>query len=146
MPGLLGLVLTMPIVFNVSGGDEFRRKLGQVEADLRRRMRAALADTVLFGEVAIADKINEYDAVDTGRLKGSMGAQTAFTPGDTATEIAADGSRAVVGTNLSYAIPVHEGYTRKDGRTVKGRPYMADAVPEIQAHYRQAVEDALRGL
>ena len=133
----------MPIVFAIRGGKALERKLAKLSADMTRGMKAALADTVLFAEVAIADKINEYNAVDTGRLKGSIGAQTAFGPGDTATEIAPDASRTVVGTNVAYAIPVHEGYERKDGKRVVGRPYMADAVPEIEQEYLAAVAEHL---
>lgn len=101
--------------------------LGALEAALRRApemyRRAAVravADTVLFAEVEIADQIDNFEAVDTGRLKGSVSARRAKEPGDSATEILPGGLSAVVGTNVSYAIPVHNGYTRKiKGQSVR---------------------------
>jgi hypothetical protein len=77
-----------------------------------REAMALIAETVLFAEVAIADQIDAMHAVDTGRLKASISAKTAFNSKDTATAIDSDGLGAVVGTNIAYAIPVHEGYTR----------------------------------
>lgn len=106
--------------FTIRGLDGLEAKLAQLPARYEAAARRAVADTVLFAEVEIADKIDEFEAVDTGRLKGSPSAKRSKQPGDSATAIRPGGLSAVVGTNVPYAIPVHEGYTRQlKGKAVK---------------------------
>lgn len=136
------------ITIDLSGMADLTRRLEAQRPLFEHAARAVVADTLMFSEVAVADHIDRYDAIDTGRLKGSMSASTAFEPKDTAVEMdevsGPDGVsqvRGVVGTNVHYAIPVHEGHG-----SVSGRPYMADAVPEIEAHFERTARDAFGSL
>lgn len=187
----------MSLTFHISGGDELDRQLKAAAGEVETAVKRAILDTVLQAEVAIAAKIDEMHAVDTGALKGSIrhGAQ------GSATEISSGGLSAVVGTNVGYAIPVHEGYIRKlkkvgkkpkgssaaarrrkarfeaqekagakrtkgiknvllqqafvsardteTGETftalaVRGRPYMREALPEIEEAFKAAIDEHLR--
>jgi hypothetical protein len=142
----------MAINFDLSGIDDLNRKLDRIGPLFMQQARALVAETVLFAEVAIADKIDEYEAVDTGRLKGSISSKTAMVPGDSATTVSASsyGANAqvagIVGTNLKYAIPVHEGYTTRRGRQIAGRPFMRDALPEIESLFEKRARDRFGGL
>jgi hypothetical protein len=96
--------------------------LNHLEQEVRRRAEQFIGDAVAFAEREIVHQISDvYQAVDTGRLMGSITQATQQQSGDTATYVAIDGLSAVVGTNVSYAVPVHEGYTR----TLKGKAVKA---------------------
>lgn len=154
----------MAVTFNLSGLDQVTRNLAAVAPQLAQAAKAAVVDTMGFAEVAIADHIDKHDAIDHGQLKGSItqkdevgrdGKSYTFDPKDTAADLSEvngpggvsriDG---VVGTNVQHAIPVHEGYTTRRGRHIDGRPFMADALPEIEAHFektaREMIGDVLR--
>lgn len=67
--------------------------------------------------------------VDTGRLRNSI------------THAIDDGGKAaVVGTNVEYALFVHEGV---HGRP--GQPFLTDAVTQNADKYRKIAEAALKG-
>lgn len=142
----------MAVTFKITGMDLVGAKLARLGPLFVQEAKALVAETVLFGEVAIADKIDEYEAVDTGRMKGSISAKTAFNPSDTATRLSARDVAgyaridAIIGTNVSYAIPVHEGYTTRSGRKIEGRPFMEDAVPEIAELFERRARERLGGL
>lgn len=161
----------MSIVFRLSGGDDLAKAIAKLDRDVTRAVQRAIDDVVLFAESEIVSKFEEgvysKPPVDTGRLLGSITAKTAFRPGDSATNISPDGLSAVVGTNVEYAIPVHEGYTRtlkgrrsrsafttrqrlgtstRLQRVVPGRPFIADAVPAIEENLAAAIEEELRGI
>jgi len=109
----------------IEGLPEVVGNLDELTVKADRAARALILDTVLFAEVTVVNKIDEYHAVATGRLRGSvvgvgprppMKAKGLQSASDTATEIhapTADDYRATIGTNLEYALPVHEGYTKK---------------------------------
>lgn len=154
----------MAVTFNITGLDQLTRNLAAVAPQLAQAAREVVVDTMLFAEVAIADHIDKHDAIDHGQLKGSItqknevgrdGKSYTFDPKDTAVDLSEvhgpggisriDG---VVGTNVQHAIPVHDGYTTRGGRPIDGRPFMADALPEIEAHFertaRETIGDVLR--
>ena len=122
------------VVCSLDGFDQLDGDLARFFREIEGEAKRLIADTVLDAELAIADQINAFDAVDTGRLKGSIDGKSSrgragrpgytFDSRDSLTEIGADGLSAVVGTNLAYAIPVHEGYIRK----IKGRHRAAKAI------------------
>lgn len=67
--------------------------------------------------------------VDTGRLRNSI------------THAIDDGEKvAIVGTNVEYALYVHEGTSRH-----KGQPFLTDAVTRNAGKYRKLAEAALKG-
>lgn len=150
------------INIDIHGIDQLNRSIRQLGPLFTRTARAVVVDTMLFAEMAIADHIDRYDAIDTGRLKGSItqrnelgddGKSYTFDPKDTAADLqeiegpdGIDHIRGVVGTNVHYAIPVHEGYTTSTGRHIEGRPYMADAMPEIRDNFERTARDTFGGL
>lgn len=141
------------INIDIGGIDRLNRNIAAMRPLFVQAARATVADAMLFSEVAIADHIDRYDAIDTGRLKGSIAAHTAFEPKDTAADLreirGAEGVErveGVVGTNVHYAIPVHEGYTTSTGRHIDGRPFMADAVPEIETHLEKTAREMFGSL
>lgn len=66
--------------------------------------------------------------VDTGRLRNSI-----------THAIDADEQVAIVGTNVSYSIPVHQGHHGKPGQ-----PFLTDAVTQNADKYRKIAEAALK--
>lgn len=66
--------------------------------------------------------------VDTGRLRNSI-----------THTIDGDEQMAVIGTNVEYALFVHEGI---HGR--KGQPFLTDAVTQNSSKYRKIIEAALK--
>lgn len=123
-------------------------------------MREIIADVALFAEFEIVNQITVMDVVDTGRLKGSIGTtigapgssdpKNPSLPGDSANAILDNGMTAIVGTNVPYALAVHDGHTRalKSGgvRVVSGRPFMEAAVPAIAREYERVAIQVLNGL
>lgn len=166
------------VTYAIGGMDRIGLALSRVGPLFVRAAEQLVTETMLFGEVVIADKIREYEAVDTGRLKGSIeGASQgggerdaqgrfkphtyAFDPADSAHKIRkgnawSGGSRGVgyahaeivgiIGTNVRYAIPVHEGYRTRSGRQIPGRPYMADSIPTIEEHLQRRAHDVFGGI
>lgn len=67
--------------------------------------------------------------VDTGRLRNSI-----------THAIDSDGKAAVIGTNVEYALYVHEGTSRH-----KGQPFLTDAVTQNAGKYRRIAEAAFKG-
>lgn len=94
---------------------------------------AALGTAIARGLEAIGIEA-ESDAaaicpVDTGRLRNSI------------THTIDDSGKAVyIGTNVSYALYVHEGV---HGR--KGQPFLRDAIIQNADKYRRILEASLRG-
>lgn len=150
------------ITIDLSGMADLTRRLEAQRPLFEQAARTVVADALSFSEVAIADHIDKHDAIDTGRLKSSIsqkdeqgrdGQIWTFRPKDTAVEMdevheagGVSQVRGVVGTNVHYAIPVHEGYTTSTGRHIDGRPYMADAVPEIEAHLERTARETFGSL
>ena len=66
--------------------------------------------------------------VDTGRLRNSI-----------THTIDGDEKVAIVGTNVSYSIPVHQGHHGKPGQ-----PFLTDAVTQNADKYRRIAEAALK--
>ena len=66
--------------------------------------------------------------VDTGRLRNSI-----------THTIDEDEPAAIVGTNVSYSVPVHEGHHGKPGQ-----PFLTDAVNQNADKYRQIFEAGLK--
>ena len=67
--------------------------------------------------------------VDTGRLRNSI-----------THAIDDDDKAAIVGTNVEYALYVHEGTSRS-----KGQPFLTDAVTQNADKYRRIAEAAFKG-
>lgn len=68
--------------------------------------------------------------VDTGRLRNSI-----------THTIDGDGKSVIIGTNIEYAINVHEGV---HGR--KGQPFLRDAIIQNADRYRRILEASLKSL
>lgn len=66
-----------------------------LKATAEQKMRA-LEAVGIQAEGDVKDEITDLDAVDTGRLRGSIAHQV-------------DGDSVEVGTNVDYAVDVHEG-------------------------------------
>lgn len=105
------------IVFEIGGLDRILRDLEEFEREVAAKARELVVDTTLHGEKIIADEISELHVVDTGRLLGSFTGQSSrrytYNPADTVAIYSPDGLQAVVGTNVEYAVAVHEGYSRR---------------------------------
>lgn len=129
-------------------------------AEAEDAIRAVIANTALFAEREIVDQITVFGAVDTGRLKGSIGTtigepgssdpKNPSLPGDSANAIIDNGMTAIVGTNVPYALLVHDGYAKplKSGGVLEvgGRPFMENARPAIEAEYERAAVEALNAM
>ena len=143
--------------------DNLRDVLAAIQAfgaQAEDAMREVIANTALFAELEIVNQITTMDVVDTGRLKGSIGTsigapgssdpRNPSLAGDSANAITDNGLTAIVGTNVSYALAVHDGYARglKSGgvRVVPGRPFMEAAVPAIEREYERIATQVLNGL
>lgn len=97
----------MSIVYDLDP-NRFLASIAQITPEIEARARMLVARTVTEAIGEIVHQIDDvYHAVDTGRLRGSF---TLAVGADSASGI--DNFTGVVGTNVHYAIPVHEGWTR----------------------------------
>lgn len=93
---------------------------------------AALGTAIARGLEAVGIEA-ESDAaaicpVDTGRLRNSI-----------THTIDNNGKAAIIGTNVSYALYVHEGV-----RGRKGQPFLRDAITQNADKYRRILEASLK--
>lgn len=100
--------------------DHTREVLEAMDAAIGRALEA-------IGIEAEGDA-KELCPVDTGRLRNSI-----------THTIDADDNTAVIGTNVEYAIPVHEGTSKR-----KGNPFLLNAVNQNADKYRKIAEAALK--
>jgi len=86
----------------------------------------------LAGQAVVRESVLKYEELGigapTGRLKGSI---TSRVEGDT----------AVVGTDVEYAVFVHEGHSTRSGSRVAGRPFLKaglqSARPQLKRIFRR---------
>jgi HK97 gp10 family phage protein len=112
--------------------DADRAKLAEVQ-DHTDRVIAELGKAIARGLEAVGIEA-ESDAaaicpVDTGRLRNSI-----------THTIDGNESAAIIGTNVEYALYVHEGV---HGR--KGQPFLTNAVTQNADKYRRILKAALSG-
>ena len=89
-----------------------------------------LAGQVVEREAVL--KIEEMRAVDTGRLKNSITSRV-------------EGDKAIVGTDVEYAIYVHEGHRTRSGGFVPARPFLRAGLQSARPQIRKIFEKVLRG-
>lgn len=82
--------MTMPFVYKLNNN-----AADVLKATAEQKQRA-LEAVGIQAEGDVKDEITDLDAVDTGRLRGSIAHQV-------------DGDSVEVGTNVDYAVYVHEG-------------------------------------
>ena len=82
--------MTMPFVYKLNNN-----AADVLKATAEQKLRALEAGGIQ-AEGDVKDEITDLDAVDTGRLRGSIAHQV-------------DGDSVEVGTNVDYAVYVHEG-------------------------------------
>lgn len=82
--------MTMPFVYKL-----YDNVADVLKATAEQKQRA-LEAVGIQAEGDVKDEITDLDAVDTGRLRGSIAHQV-------------DGDSVEVGTNVDYAVYVHEG-------------------------------------
>lgn len=82
--------MTMPFVYKL-----YDNAADVLKATAEQKLRA-LEAVGIQAEGDVKDEITDLDAVDTGRLRGSISHQV-------------DGDSVEVGTNVDYAVYVHEG-------------------------------------
>lgn len=82
--------MTMPFVYKL-----YDNVADVLKATAEQKLRA-LEAVGIQAEGDVKDEITDLDAVDTGRLRGSIAHQL-------------DGDSVEVGTNVDYAVYVHEG-------------------------------------
>jgi phage gpG-like protein len=95
------------------------------EAEVRRLMvgPTGLATRYVTRKTdQILNRARLLTPVDTGALRASL--TTAIrTQGNTVT--------GLVGSNMEYALPLHEGRTTSRGRKIPGRPFLRKALNDI---------------
>ena len=82
--------MTMPFVYKL-----YDNAADVLKATAEQKLRA-LEAVGIQAEGDVKDEITDLDAVDTGRLRGSIANQV-------------DGDSVEIGTNVDYAVYVHEG-------------------------------------
>ena len=98
-----------------------------VESTFQRAILTALEECGLVGEAYAVANITIMDAVDTGRLRGSI------THGvDNAEKV------AYIGTNVEYAAYVEFGTSK-----MPARPYLKNAVNDHMDEYRDIIKTRL---
>lgn len=104
------------------------------DAELNAAIERTFKDVVLLAGVEFTRVITEprtwegfegaRDIVDTGQLRSSQ--QLTFT----------SPLEAVYSWPIGYALYVHEGYTLRNGREVKGRPWTQIALQEFDVEQK----------
>ena len=121
----------------------------------KEQILTALEAVGIQAEGDVKDKITEMGAVDTGRLRNSI-----------AHQVDADEQAVYVGTNVNYAVYVHEGtgaanveggtlksrWVYQDpltgefriGKPQKPRRFLKEAIEQWKADYKSILEEYLK--
>lgn len=99
----------------------------KVLSELKKRKAAALEAIGTQGEGNTVLMVDIMDAVDTGNLIGSISHAT-------------DEDNAYIGTNVDYAIYVHNGTWK-----MKPRPFLERGIQDFIDEYREIAENYLTG-
>lgn len=106
---------------------EFRLDGGQIASYMRGSMGPAWQATHrLANQVRNLARSQGYVPVDKGKLRASIEVEMRDE----------NGPVAYVGANTEYAVYVHEGYTRRGGRKIAGRPFLKRALDDVMARNR----------
>lgn len=110
-------------------GFKFTDNSGRVKAELEKKAEAALEAVGIHIEGEAKEELeNSPRRVDTGRLKNSITHQIAM------------GEKAVyIGTNVEYAIYVHEGTSR-----MAPNRFLKNACTRNEAQVRKFIENGLK--
>jgi hypothetical protein len=106
--------------------------LAKVRIDLAkvdRAMTEALQEACLLAHRQIIQVISEPGAFDD--FDGDIVDQGILRTNQQPPEFSPDGSKAVFRNTVDYAIFVYLGYTLRNGKTQKGRPWMAEGLRRI---------------
>lgn len=105
---------------------KIKSNVNEVIADLHNKTPQILEALGLEAEGNAVTEITELDAVDTGRLRGSI-------------SHAHDDTSAYIGTNVEYAPYVELG-THK----MAARPFLRNAITNYTDDYKKIIEDELK--
>lgn len=122
-----GTKITDKLVSAVAGDEAGLIVIADNTAEIIEKMDAAIARALEAVGIQAEGDAKLLCPEDTGRLRNSI----------THTIDAGDNT-AVIGTNVEYALYVHEG-TRK----MKGQPFLKDAVTQHADDYRGIIEKYL---
>ena len=121
----------MNIQVKVEGLSELRRNFAEAPDQLQRVINKALFDSIAMVET----ESKRRTPVRTGLLRSSIGGEQGYS--------FVRGLTAGVGTNVKYAIYVHEGY----GKHVIGeRKFMEKGVESAKGYIQQRFGEALQDL
>lgn len=101
------------------------------DARLESRLDELLDAIGELVEREVVLKIEELGAVDTGRLKSSITHRV-------------EGNTAVVGTDVEYAIYVHEGHRTPHGGRVAGRPFLRAGLQSARPHIHRMLKEMMK--
>jgi len=113
----------------MTGGQKAYAMLDRLAKGAGMTQALELAGQVVEREAVL--KCNEFDCVDTGRLKGSI---TSRVEGDT----------AIVGTDVEYAVYVHEGHSTRSGSRVSGRPFLKAGLQSARPQLKRIFKERLK--
>lgn len=102
---------------------EFRLDGGQIASHMRGSMGPSWQAAYRLGNQVRNIARSTYVPVDKGKLRASISLEMRDE----------NGPVAYVGSNVEYAVYVHEGYTRRNGRRVNGRPFLQQALEQVMA-------------
>ena len=102
---------------------EFRLDSAQIANYMRGSMGPAWQATYRLGNQVRNLARSTYVPVDKGKLRASIEIEMK----------SENGPVAYIGSNVEYAVYVHEGYTRRNGRRVTGRPFLLQALEQVMA-------------
>lgn len=113
-------------------------------AQMKRDIRDAFNESVLFVGRATVNEITSMNAVRTGRLRASvLGGNYgggSFGGNVGATFAVGNDLHAEVGPTVDYAIFVHEGT-----KFMRGRPFLTTAVDKSISHVQDIFDSAMQG-
>ncbi|MHC1597229.1 MAG: HK97 gp10 family phage protein [Methermicoccaceae archaeon] len=117
-------------MIKIYGGQKAYAYLDRLAKGAGLEQALELAGQVVEREAVL--KIEEMGAVDTGRLKGSITSRV-------------EGDKAVVGTDVEYAVYVHEGHKTRSGGFVPARPFLRAGLQSARPHIRAIFKRRISG-
>lgn len=119
------------ITVSITGFDKLVQRAKGADVLIEREIRKALGDSIAMAET----ESKRRTPVDTGLLRSSIGGSRGFR--------SIRSFFAEVGTNVEYAIHVHEGH----GRHVVGeRKYMEKGAKAATPYIRKRLQEALENV
>jgi HK97 gp10 family phage protein len=107
---------------------KFESNLNDVKVQFDKNIGKTLISLGIHAQARAVETITEMEAVDTGRLRASIAYNANM-----------EEKEVIIGTNVEYAIEVHEGTARMNPRR-----FLSEALLNNRGEYKEIIDKTMK--